>query len=86
MKLKDLFESAKGGCQAPGCDHAHDNEPLVLAPMCHPQSGTTFSINVARKTMQVVCATCNKPIVSIDCADQLEPNNNRLLPSNKDTN
>lgn len=86
MKLKDLFESAKGGCQMPGCDHAHDNESLILTSMCHPQAGTTFSINVAQKTMQVVCASCSKPIVSIDCADQLEPNNPLLRQHNKDTN
>ncbi len=85
MNIKDLFDSAKGGCQMPGCDHAHDNEPLILTSRCHPASGTTFSINVAQKTMQVVCATCSQPIVVINCADHLEQNH-RLLPNNKDTN
>jgi hypothetical protein len=69
----------------PGCDHAHDSESLILASRCHPSSGTTFSINVAQKTMQVVCATCSKPIIVINCGDELE-SNNRLLPNNKDTN
>lgn len=85
MKLKDLFESAQGGCQMPGCDHAHDSQDLILTSRCHPGSGTTFSINAAHKTMQVVCATCNKSIVVINCDDHLETNA-RLLPNHKDTN
>lgn len=86
MKIRDLFESARGGCQAQGCNHAHDNEPLVLTSRCHPGSGTTFSINVAQKTMQVVCATCSKPIVSLDCSDELGSINTLPRQHNKDTN
>jgi hypothetical protein len=86
MTLEELFQSASGGCQMPGCDHAHDNGPLVLASRCHPQAGTKFSINVAKKTMHVECATCEQPIITIECDDRLHPINTLPLQHNKETN
>jgi len=86
MTLEELFQSAAGGCQAPGCDHAHSNGPLVLTSRCHPQAGTRFTINVAKKTLQVDCAACEQPIITVECDDRLHPINTLLTQHNKETN
>jgi hypothetical protein len=86
MTLEELFQDASGGCQMPGCDHAHQGGPLVLASRCHPGAGTRFTINVATKTMHVDCATCEKPIITIECDDRLQPINALPKQSNKGTN
>lgn len=86
MTLEELFQSAAGGCQMPGCDHAHDNGPMVLASRCHPEAGTRFSINVVTKTMHVDCATCDKPIIVIECDDRIQPINTLLTQTNKEAN
>jgi hypothetical protein len=86
MTLEEMFQSAAGGCQMPGCDHAHDNGPMVCTSRCHPEAGTKFSINVAKKTMHVDCAACNKPIITIECDDRIQPINTLPQQLSKDTN
>lgn len=86
MTLEELFQDAAGGCQMPGCDHAHEGGPLVLASRCHPEAGTRFSINVAKKTMNVDCAACDKPIIMIECDDRLQPINTLPTQLYKETN
>lgn len=86
MTLEELFQSASGGCQMPGCEHVHDNTPLVLTSVCHPGDGTKFTIDVVKKTMKVDCATCDKPIIIIECDDRLQPINTLPRQHNKESN
>jgi len=63
MTIDDLFKSAAGGCQAPGCTHKHG--AVVLHSGCHPGSPTWVSVDASKGTLQVACSVCNLPIITI---------------------
>ena len=66
--LDELFEGAKGGCEAPGCTHAHDG-PMYLHARCHPKAGTWVGIVLPKRLLRVECAQCHKLVVEVECTD-----------------
>lgn len=64
MTLDDLFRSASGGCQSPGCTHKHS--AVVLHSGCHPEAATWVTVDVRKGTMQVTCSVCNQVIITVN--------------------
>jgi hypothetical protein len=63
MTLDELFRDAANGCSMKGCTHKHGE--LVLHAACHPDASSWVKVDVDKGTLQVVCAICDTPIVTL---------------------
>lgn len=66
--LNQLFDGAKGGCEAPGCTHEREG-PMYLHPRCHPKGGTWVGIVLPTRTLRVECAVCHGLVVEVECTE-----------------
>lgn len=65
LTVADLDHLLAGGCQAPGCDHAHSG-PLFLSGRCH--QGASVFVEYTAGTLRITCATCHRPVTRIAVA------------------
>jgi hypothetical protein len=65
LSVDKLLLFASGGCQKPGCKHAHEKGRLFLHPKCHPHDGTWTSVDPVTSTLRVECITCKKLVVEV---------------------
>jgi hypothetical protein len=62
-----------GQCETPGCDHAHDDE-LVMIARCHPRAGVEVTYRKAAGIAELRCVRCGKEVVTLQVAWRAAPN------------
>jgi hypothetical protein len=63
---------APGRCQAPGCDHTHDDE-LVMNARCHPRAGVEVTYHKATGILEMRCIRCGKEVATLQVAWSRDP-------------
>ena len=58
---------APGRCQAPGCDHTHDDE-LVMNARCHPRAGVEVIYHKETGIAEMRCKRCRKDVAALQVA------------------
>jgi hypothetical protein len=64
MTLEEFYAAARGGCQVPGCGHAHG--VMFLHARCHPSSGIRVSFDPETRVLRVACRECERLVVEIE--------------------
>lgn len=55
------------GCEAPDCDHTHDDGPLAINQRCHPAAPTETWYRAG--VVSVTCGTCGATVADIAVAE-----------------
>lgn len=54
------------GCDHPGCTDPHAmQEELFIHASCHPRSPTWARYVRASRTLEITCAQCKRPVVTV---------------------
>jgi hypothetical protein len=82
ISLDDFIDGMRGGCDTPGCTHAHG--VMHLRSRCHPTAGNSVSVDSRSLVMRIACRQCDEDIVSIDLSEPDDETDASTLPTDHD--